>query len=87
MFNTYSGQASILGYYTYPSYMGTTNQHATIEELLETVFSTVIHVRKLQAGLSEDLVQLWSLRDIHQMVRTEARDNVNILCQEVASED
>jgi hypothetical protein len=35
-----------------------TNQHATTEVPLETVFSTMVRVEELQAGRSEELVQL-----------------------------
>jgi hypothetical protein len=34
-----------------------TNQHETIEDLLETVFSTALRAEELWAGRSEDLVQ------------------------------
>jgi stress-induced morphogen len=30
------------------------NQHTTIKELLEMVFSTVVHAKELQAGQSEE---------------------------------
>jgi hypothetical protein len=47
------------------------NQHATIEVLLEMVFSVVMCAEELQAGWSEDN-SVVEVQDMSQMVRTYA---------------